>query len=94
MFTVYGIIVVIIYITLSHSLCYIKLEASESASVLADHHNKKSVLSIGCKNPDRSIPSDNSGWYFSSSLIHCRESGYMFLFSFGFSHLDFYCCKI
>ncbi len=34
-----------------------KLEASESALVLADHHDKKSVLGIGGKNPDRSIPS-------------------------------------
>ncbi len=32
------------------------LEASES--VLADHHDKKSVLCIGCKNPDRSIPNN------------------------------------
>ncbi len=35
-------------------ITYIMLEASESAS--ADHHDKKSVLGIGCKNPDRSIP--------------------------------------
>ncbi len=35
-------------------MLYIKLEASESAS--ADHHDKKSVLRIGGKNPDRSIP--------------------------------------
>ncbi len=34
-----------------------KLEASESALVSADHHDKKSVLGIGGKNPDRSIPS-------------------------------------
>ncbi len=33
-----------------------KLEASESALVSADHHDKKSVLGIGGKNPDRSIP--------------------------------------
>ncbi len=33
-------------------MCYIKLEASESAS--ANHHDKKSVLGISCKNPDRS----------------------------------------
>ncbi len=39
--------------------CYIKLEASESASVSADHHDKKSVLGIGCKNPDRSIPTSD-----------------------------------
>ncbi len=31
-----------------------KLEASESA----DRHDKKSVLGIGGKNPDRSIPKD------------------------------------
>ncbi len=36
-----------------------KLEASESALVSADHHDKKSVLGIGGKNPDRSIPSTN-----------------------------------
>ncbi len=33
-----------------------KLEASESALVSADRHDKKSVLGIGGKNPDRSIP--------------------------------------
>ncbi len=33
-----------------------KLEALESALVSADHHDKKSVLGIGGKNPDRSIP--------------------------------------
>ncbi len=33
-----------------------KLEASESALVSADHHDKKSLLGIGGKNPDRSIP--------------------------------------
>ncbi len=33
-----------------------KLEASESALVSADHHDKKLVLGIGGKNPDRSIP--------------------------------------
>ncbi len=33
-----------------------KLEASESALVSADHHDNKSVLGIGGKNPDRSIP--------------------------------------
>ncbi len=37
-----------------------KLEASESALVSADHHDKKSVLGIGGKNPDRSIPSKNN----------------------------------
>ncbi len=36
-----------------------KLEASESALVSADHRDKKSVLGIGGKNPDRSIPSLN-----------------------------------
>ncbi len=36
-----------------------KLEASESALVSADHHDKKSVLGIGGKNPDRSIPNGN-----------------------------------
>ncbi len=36
-----------------------KLEASESALVSADHHDKKSVLGIGGKNPDRSIPTKN-----------------------------------
>ncbi len=36
-----------------------KLEASESALVSADHHDKKSVLGIGGKNPDRSIPNYN-----------------------------------
>ncbi len=38
----------IIYITLLHML-YIKLEASESASVWADHHDKKSVLVSAAK---------------------------------------------
>ncbi len=38
-----------------------KLEASESALVSADHHGKKSVLGIGGKNPDRSIPSAEYG---------------------------------
>ncbi len=38
-----------------------KLEASESALVSADHHDKKSVLGIGGKNPDRSIPSVEDG---------------------------------
>ncbi len=33
-----------------------KLEASESALVSADRHDNKSVLCIGGKNPDRSIP--------------------------------------
>ncbi len=37
-----------------------KLEASESALVSADHHDKKSVLGIGGKNPDRSIPNENT----------------------------------
>ncbi len=37
-----------------------KLEASESALVSADHHDKKSVLGIGGKNPDRSIPSQST----------------------------------
>ncbi len=36
-----------------------KLEALESALVSADHHDKKSVLGIGGKNPDRSIPNAN-----------------------------------
>ncbi len=36
-----------------------KLEASELALVSADHHDKKSVLGIGGKNPDRSIPNSN-----------------------------------
>ncbi len=36
-----------------------KLEASESALVSADHHDKKLVLGIGGKNPDRSIPTWN-----------------------------------
>ncbi len=36
-----------------------KLEALESALVSADHHDKKSVLGIGGKNPDRSIPRNN-----------------------------------
>ncbi len=33
-------------ITMLYKAC---LEASESASVSADHHDKKSVLCIGCK---------------------------------------------
>ncbi len=37
-----------------------KLEASESALVSADRHDKKSVLGIGGKNPDRSIPSSHT----------------------------------
>ncbi len=42
-----------------------KLEASESALVSADHHDKKSVLGIGGKNPDRSIPNKCS-----KNIIH------------------------
>ncbi len=32
--------------------CYIKLEASDLASVSAGHHDKKSVLCIGCISPE------------------------------------------
>ncbi len=49
-----------------------KLEASESALVSADHHDKKSVLGIGGKNPDRSIPSS-----------HCMKSTHSDLESAG-----------
>ncbi len=52
-----------------------KLEASESALVSADHHDKKSVLGIGGKNPDRSIPSINSVFYY------CRNSSVMLFHS-------------
>ncbi len=46
-----------------------KLEASESALVSADRHDKKSVLGIGGKNPDRSIPNLH---YTSNNLtLHC-----------------------
>ncbi len=40
-----------------------KLEALESALVSADHHDKKSVLGIGGKNPDRSIPNKCTLFY-------------------------------
>ncbi len=45
-----------------------KLEASESALVSADHHDKKSVLGIGGKNPDRSIPKNNYIVTFSKKM--------------------------
>ncbi len=48
-----------------------KLEASESALVSADHHDKKSVLGIGGKNPDRSIPSTNKIYNASISCLCC-----------------------
>ncbi len=46
-----------------------KLEALESALVSADHHDKKSVLGIGGKNPDRSIPSSNLFILIPSSIL-------------------------
>ncbi len=46
-----------------------KLEASESALVSADHHDKKSVLGIGGKNPDRSIPRGNPNRFLDFETI-------------------------
>ncbi len=49
-----------------------KREASESALVSADRHDKKSVLGIGGKNPDRSIPSIKATtflWFFHDIYI-------------------------
>ncbi len=53
-----------------------KLEASESALVSADHHDKKSVLGIGGKNPDRSIPnSDGDCLYGGKVSWICQKTG-------------------
>ncbi len=53
-------------------MLYIKLEASESAS--ADHHDKKSVLRIGGKNPDRSIPNISLNFrYMFSEHTHPKQ---------------------
>ncbi len=51
-----------------------KLEASESALVSADHHDKKSVPGIGGKNPDRSIPNFHICLLWMNLKLHSKES--------------------
>ncbi len=64
-----------------------KLEASESALVSADHHDKKSVLGIGGKNPDRSIPSSNVDILPRFILIlHINEPKWTYLALKGLVH--------
>lgn len=64
--------------TESSHITYIKHEWSGSVS--ADHDDKNSVVSIGCKNPNRSIPISNwcamygaqiSRMYWGAFYIHC-----------------------